>query len=85
MISLRQPQELLRESIQPTLQFSENVSLLWAQGNAEAAIRMEQLGNEVALTHDIDILCAYPLGSLQGGVDTHIFQQICAEHSAVFS
>jgi DNA-binding NarL/FixJ family response regulator len=65
--------------------FGECVSLLWAQGNAEAAIRMEQLGNEVALRHDIDILCAYPLGSLQGGMDTHIFQQICAEHSAVFS
>jgi hypothetical protein len=56
---------------------------LWTLGTGEAAIRMEQLWNEVAKTYDVDILCGYPLGSFHGAQDSHIFQRICAEHSAV--
>jgi len=63
--------------------FGELVHLLWAQGNAEAAIQVEKLGNELAKTYDVDILCGYSLGSVPGGMDSHIFQRICAEHSAV--
>jgi KaiC/GvpD/RAD55 family RecA-like ATPase len=37
--------------------FGEWVSLLWKEGKADAAIRLEQLGNQLAMTHDIDILC----------------------------
>ena len=65
--------------------FGEIVHLLWAQGNAEAAIQVEKLGNQLAKTYDVDILCGYSLGSVQGGMNRHIFQQICAEHSAVHS
>ena len=65
--------------------FGEMCHLLWAQGNAEAAIQVEKLGNHLAKTYDIDILCGYSLGSLQGGMDSQIFQRICAEHSAVHS
>lgn len=65
--------------------FGEGVHLLWAQGNAEAAIQVEQLTNQLAKTYQADILCAYSLGSVQGGMDSHIFQRICAEHSAVYS
>ena len=32
-----------------------------------------------------DILCGYSLGTVPSGMDSHIFQQICAEHSAVYS
>ena len=46
---------------------------------------VEHLWNEIAKTYDVDILCGYPLGSFQGGMDSHIFQRICAEHSAVHS
>lgn len=56
---------------------------LWTLGKGEAAIRMEQLWNEVAETYDVDILCGYPLGSFHGQQDSQIFQQICAEHSDV--
>jgi KaiC/GvpD/RAD55 family RecA-like ATPase len=63
----------------------EGVHLLWAQGNAEAAIQVETLCNQLAKTYDVDILCGYSLGSVQGGMDSHIFQRICAEHSAVHS
>jgi hypothetical protein len=65
--------------------FGECVHLLWAQGKAEAAIQFEKLGNELVKTYDVDILCGYSLGSVQGGMDARILQRICAEHSAVHS
>jgi DNA-binding NarL/FixJ family response regulator len=65
--------------------FGEAVNLLWAQGNAEAAIRVEKLANRLAETYDVDILCGYSLGSVQGGMDRHIFQRICEKHSAIYS
>ena len=66
--------------------FGECVNLLWAQGNLETALQLEKLRNKLTEIHDVDILCGYSLG---GGVevemDHHTFQQICAEHSAVYS
>jgi DNA-binding NarL/FixJ family response regulator len=59
--------------------------LLWAEGKTDAAIRIEQLANDLAKTHEVDLLCAYPLSSIQGGEGEHEFQSICAEHSAVYS
>jgi hypothetical protein len=65
--------------------YGEMCHLLWAQGNAEAAIHVEKLGNQLTKTYDLDILCGYSLGTVQGGMDSQIFQRICAEHSAVYS
>ncbi len=65
--------------------FGEMCHLLWAQGNAEAAIQVERLGNQLAKRYAVDILCGYDVGKVQGGMDSHIFQRICAEHSAVHS
>lgn len=62
--------------------FGEAVVLLWAEGKKEAAIRLEQLGNELAKNRKVDILCAYPR-SLHIQEDKHSFRAICAEHSAV--
>ena len=58
---------------------------LWTLGLGEAAIRFEQLWNEIAKSYDVDILCGYPLGSFHGEQHSHIFQRICAEHSAIHS
>ena len=85
MISLRRRLRLRREKEAAVAVFEECVHLLWAQGNAEAAIQVEKLGNQLAKTYDVDILCGYSLGSVQGGMNSHIFQRICAEHSAVHS
>ena len=63
----------------------ECAHLLWAQGKVEAAIRDEQLWDEIAKTCDVDILCGYPMSSFHREEDSHIFQRICAEHSAVYS
>jgi len=65
--------------------FGEGVQLLWARGNADAAIRVERLTNRIAKTYDVDILCGYCMGTVQGGMDSHVFQRICEEHSAVCS
>jgi MEDS: MEthanogen/methylotroph, DcmR Sensory domain len=65
--------------------FGEAAALLQAEGNADAAIRFEQLGNDLPKTHKVDILCAYSLSSFHGEEDEHVFQSICAEHSAVYS
>ena len=62
--------------------FGEGVALLWAQGKREATIRLEQLGNDLAQTRKVDILCAYPF-SLHIQEDQASFKAICQEHSAV--
>jgi DNA-binding NarL/FixJ family response regulator len=63
----------------------ECAPLLWAEGKLDAAIRVEQLWDEIATTLGVDILCAYPLSSFHGKADEHAFQSFCAEHSAVYS
>ena len=65
--------------------FGEAVHLLWAQGHAEAAIQVEELANQLIKNFDVDILCGYSVGSVQGGIDSQIFERICAAHSAVHS
>jgi DNA-binding NarL/FixJ family response regulator len=59
--------------------------LLWAEGKTDAAIRLEQLWDEVGTTFEMDILCGYALSSFHGEEHEHVFQSICAEHSAVYS
>jgi DNA-binding NarL/FixJ family response regulator len=59
--------------------------LLMAEGKPDAAIRLEQLWDEVGKTFGVDILCGYALSSFHGEEDEHVFQSICAGHSAVYS
>jgi hypothetical protein len=63
--------------------FGECVHLLCEQGNAEAAIEIEKLCNQLVKTHDVDILCGYFPLRLAGRMDDHVFGRICDEHSAV--
>jgi hypothetical protein len=65
--------------------FGECVHLLWAEAKAEAVIRLEHLSGEIAKSYDVNILCGYYPGTVQGGMDSQTFQRICAEHSAVYS
>jgi CheY-like chemotaxis protein len=58
---------------------------LWAQGKADAAIQVEHLTDEVARTCNVDILCGYVLNSSQREQESHMYERICAEHSAVHS
>jgi PAS domain S-box-containing protein len=63
--------------------FGEMVSLLWAQGKPDAALRLEQLWNDLSKTHDFSLRCAYPIGSFARAEDGEPFLKICAEHSGV--
>ena len=63
----------------------ECAPILWAQGKADAAIQLEHLWDETAKRYDVDILCGYILKSFQREQESHIYQKICAEHSAVYS
>ena len=65
--------------------FGECMHLICAEGNAEAAIRMEEFGSELTRTHDADVLCGYFTGHAPRGMETHIYQRICAAHSSVHS
>jgi DNA-binding NarL/FixJ family response regulator len=58
---------------------------LWAEGKADAAIRVEQLFDQVGKAFGLDILCGYASSSFHGEGDELVFQNICAEHSAVYS
>jgi DNA-binding NarL/FixJ family response regulator len=63
----------------------ECAPLLWEEGNADAAIRLEQLWDQIAAIYKVNTLCGYALASFHGDKDRHVFQSICAAHSAVHS
>jgi hypothetical protein len=61
--------------------FGEMAPTLWAGGNADAAIQVEQATEALAKTRNVDILCGYVLTSLRRA-EYHICERICAEHTA---
>jgi CheY-like chemotaxis protein len=58
----------------------ECVGLLCANGDLDAAITIEKIGNDLVKAYDVDILCAYPLPRWR---DDDLFRRVCAQHSAV--
>jgi len=63
----------------------ECAPLLWERGNAEGAVRLERLWDEIARSYGVQVFCGYPLGIFQGGIGSYTFERICAEHSRVLS
>ena len=59
----------------------EGAPTLWAQGHREAAIRLEQLWDEVAKSRQMDILCVYPVAARTEEMRT--LRRLCAVHTAV--
>ncbi|HEX3105771.1 MAG TPA: PAS domain S-box protein [Terriglobales bacterium] len=64
--------------------FGEMVNILWASGNYEAALRLEQLWNRIAKEKSFSLLCAYPIAGFNSAKHTEAFLKICSEHGAVF-
>ena len=62
--------------------FGECVGLLCEAGNKNAAIELEKAGNELIKTHNVDILCAYPLNLFKRGAEDAAFRDICAAHTS---
>jgi PAS domain S-box-containing protein len=63
--------------------FGEMVALLWTEGKVEAAIRLEQLWNELAKKYSFSLRCAYPIPNFYGQKNAQPLIRVCAEHSAV--
>jgi signal transduction histidine kinase len=63
--------------------FGEMVALLWSDGKPDAAIRLEQLWNDLARIHRFSLRCAYPMSSFYREEHGELLLKICAEHSNV--
>ena len=71
------------QAFPPIAAFGEMVSLLWEQGNSEAAVRLEELWNALARRYRFSLQCAYPMrifGNAENGAN---FRRMCSEHTHV--
>jgi hypothetical protein len=66
-----------------TVLFGEMVALLFAEGNFDAALKLEQLWNDLARSYSFQLHCAYPLKGFDQESHTQAFHDICAEHNHV--
>ena len=64
--------------------FGEMVAVLWAQKKHDAAIRLEELWNELAETCSFYLCCAYPASAFREKKDGP-YAAICAQHTDVVS
>lgn len=67
----------------PVCIFGEMVAVLWAQGKPRAAIRLEELWNELATRHAFSLLCAYPMSGFPKQNTDLSFLRVCHTHSHV--
>jgi PAS domain S-box-containing protein len=63
--------------------FGEMVAILCAEGKVDAAVRLEELWNDLSHTCDFSLLCAYPMAGFDHSEQTESFRKICAAHTAV--
>ncbi|HTG17274.1 MAG TPA: MEDS domain-containing protein, partial [Blastocatellia bacterium] len=61
--------------------FGEMVALLWAEENRTAAIRLEELWNDLHATHPFVLFCAYPMNGFGGRALAEPLGEVCATHS----
>jgi hypothetical protein len=62
--------------------YGEMVDVLWKNGQQEAAIDLEMLWNQLAVTHAFSLLCGYAMGHFYKDAQ---FQDICHQHTHVVS
>jgi DcmR-like sensory protein len=60
--------------------YGEMVDVLWKAGQDIAAIRLEMLWNQLAMTHDFSLLCGYAMGTFYKDAD---LSEIHRQHSHV--
>jgi PAS domain S-box-containing protein len=63
--------------------YGEMVDLLWRDGEPDAAIRLEELWNDLAHRQTFSLLCAYPMGNFYKESDRAAFEKICETHTLV--
>ena len=63
--------------------YGEMVALLWAEGNRDAALRLEEFWNRLQETRPFTLFCAYPMGGFGGAALAEPMRGVCAGHSRV--
>lgn len=63
--------------------YGEMVALLWAEGNYTAAIRLEELWNDLQKSHCFSLFCGYPMSSFGGEKLAAPMHGVCTTHSRV--
>ena len=63
--------------------FGEMVALLWAEGNHEGALRLEELWNDLQKAHSFSLFCAYPMNGFGAEKFTGPHDGVCTVHSRV--
>lgn len=61
--------------------YGEMVAVLWEQGNTCAAVRVEELWNQLAETRPFHLSCGLPLRFFSHGTEDVILRRTCSEHS----
>jgi hypothetical protein len=67
----------------PIRAYGEMVDVLWQDGNADGAIRLELLWNQLASTYEFALLCGYAVGHFYKETSGSRFQAVCDQHSHV--
>ena len=63
--------------------FGEMVALLCAEGNPDAAYKLEGLWDRLMASLPIVLYCAYPLQTFRKLDDPELFLRICSQHSGI--
>jgi signal transduction histidine kinase/ActR/RegA family two-component response regulator len=63
--------------------FGEMVSLLWAEGDHDGAIRLEGLWNDLRESHSFSLFCGYPMSGFGGESFAEPLSRVCAGHTRV--
>ena len=63
--------------------YGEMVDILWEEGKPEAAIRLEELWNELSAEYALSLLCGHSMATFAGDTHGTQFQEICARHAHV--
>jgi signal transduction histidine kinase len=63
-----------------TRAYGEMVDILWREGNAEGAIRVEEWWNDLAAAHSFSLLCAYGISNFSRESHSPGFEAICRQH-----
>jgi signal transduction histidine kinase len=67
----------------PVRAYGEMVDLLWREGHSAAAIRLEELWNDLGRRHSFTLLCAYVMSNFSGESHREPFAAVCDAHSHV--
>ena len=63
--------------------YGEMVDVLWRDGNPQAAIRLEELWNDLGRAQPFSLLCAYVMGNFFKEAHGEPFARICKAHDHV--